>query len=337
MSSDEMNNEEPIAADVLEGPIVNTSPSLTMNPSVPSVEIPSSMLESKPRLWTVFVTTLSAALLSQGVSLASAAILGIGFFATMSGEDLSKLSQDEVVKLVSAYVFAHPALVFFLFIPGQIALLGIAIFAAIRSPVPFVSRLSLTRPSWPWWVTVAAVLAAPFVTHLWSILLSGFVDSNQFMEMFVKMSRSMTDGFGIGVSLLCFAALPAFSEEWLFRGYVQTRLAQRWSPWLAILVSSLLFAVFHGDPVHVIFVFPIGLWLGYISWRSGSIIPAMLAHAYNNSLSLIGAVYDQTDALDTGMAAFSDQLVVFLGLPGLLVFIGYRIASRKGLWKTGHA
>ena len=147
----------------------------------------------------------------------------------------------------------------------------------------------------------------------------------------------MTDGFGIGVSLLCFAALPAFSEEWLFRGYVQTRLAQRWSPWLAILVSSLLFAVFHGDPVHVIFVFPIGLWLGYISWRSGSIIPAMLAHAYNNSLSLIGAVYDQADALDTGMAAFSDQLIVFLGLPGLLVFIGYRIASRKGLWKTGHA
>ena len=337
MSSDEMNNEEPIAADVLEGPIVNTSPSLTMNPSVPSVEIPSSMLESKPRLWTVFVTTLCAALLYLGVALASGFIIGILNSATMSGEDLSKLSLDEVVKLVSAYVFAHPALVFFLLIPGPIALLGITVFAAIRSPVPFVSRLSLTRPSWPWWVTVAAVLAAPFVSFLWSILRSGFVDSNQFMEMFVKMSRSMTDGFGIGVSLLCFAALPAFSEEWLFRGYVQTRLAQRWSPWLAILVSSLLFAVFHGDPVHVISVFPIGLWLGYISWRSGSIIPAMLAHAYNNSLALIGAVYDQTDALDIGMASFSDQLVVFLGLPGLLVFIGYRIASRKGLWKTGHA
>lgn len=278
MSSDEMNNEEPIAADVLEGPIVNTSPSLTMNPSVPSVEIPSSMLESKPRLWTVFVTTLSAALLYLGVALASGFIIGIDFF-TRSGGDLSKLSQDEVVKLFSAYVFAHPALVFFLLIPGHIALLGIAIFAAIRSPVPFVSRLSLTRPSWPWWVTVAAVLAAPFVSFLWSILRSGFVDSNQFMEMFVKMSRSMTDGFGIGVSLLCFAVAPAFSEEWLFRGYVQTRLAQRWSPWLAILVSSLLFAVIHLDPVHVISVFPIGLWLGYISWRSGSIIPAMLAHA----------------------------------------------------------
>ena len=336
MSSDEMNNEEPIAADVLEGPIVNTSPSLTMNPSVPSVEIPSSMLESKPRLWTVFVTMLSAVLLYLGVSLASGVIIGIDFF-TRSGGDLSKLSQDELVKLLSAYVFAHPALVFFLLIPGPIALLGITVFAAIRSPVPFVSRLSLTRPSWPWWVTVAAVLAAPFVTHLWSILLSGFVDSNQVMEMFVKMSRSMTDGFGIGVSLLCFAALPAFSEEWLFRGYVQTRLAQRWSPWLAILVSSLLFSVIHVDPAHVISVFPFGLWLGYISWRSGSIIPAMLAHAYNNSLALIGAVYDQTDALDTGMASFSEQLLVFLGLPGLLVFIGYLIASRKGLWKTGHA
>jgi hypothetical protein len=161
------------------------------------------------------------------------------------------------------------------------------------------------------------------------MVISNFVEPNAFLEKMESMFQSTTENFGFGVTLLCIAVVPAFSEEWLFRGYVQTRLAQRWSPWLAILVSSLLFAVFHLDPVHVLAVFPMGLWLGFISWRCGSIIPAMIAHTYNNSLSLIGVVYDQTDSLDATMSSFANQTTVYLGVPALLVFIGYLIACRS--------
>lgn len=283
-----------------------------------------STSETKPRLWTVFLTMASATMAYLVVSTVCL-VVAIAVTAATLGGDASKRSAEELMNVV----FTQPASVIFLLVPAHIAILAISIFAAVLSPSPFASRLSLTRPSWPWWATVAAVLAAPFGSFLWSIVLSQFIESNQYMEMMVTMFRSTTDGFGIGVSLLCIAALPAFSEEWLFRGYVQTRLAQRWSPWLAILVSGLLFAVFHLEPLHVLAVFPIGLWFGYISWRSGSIIPAMLAHAYNNALSLIGVVYDQTDALDASMASFSNQVIVFLGLPGLLVIFGYLIASRS--------
>jgi hypothetical protein len=324
MSNEESKAEEPIASPVAPDLLNDGTPYQPANPSTSLVENPSSTLETKPRLWTVFLTTLTATLSYLGISLASL-VIALVVFAAMSGGDPSKRSPDEMMSLV----FAHPASIFYLLIPGHVALLGIAIFAAVLSPVPFASRLSLCRPTWPWWATVAAVLTAPFLSFLWSMVISNFVEPNAFLEKMESMFQSTTENFGFGVTLLCIAVVPAFSEEWLFRGYVQTRLAQRWSPWLAILVSSLLFAVFHLDPVHVLAVFPMGLWLGFISWRCGSIIPAMIAHTYNNSLSLVGVVYDQTDSLDATMSSFANQVTVYLGVPALLVIFSYLIVSRS--------
>jgi membrane protease YdiL (CAAX protease family) len=318
------NNEEPNASLVAPESIADGNPHQSANPSTSVVETPSSTLEPKPRLWTVFLTTLTATLSYLGISLASL-FIAVVVVAALSAQDSTKRAPDETLNLI----FSHPASIFYLLIPGHVALLGIAIFAAVLSPTPFAARLSLNRPAWPWWATVAAVLTAPFFSFLWSMVISNFVEPNAYLEIMETMFRSTTENFGFGATLLCIAVMPAFSEEWLFRGYVQTRLAQRWTPWLAILVSSILFAVFHLDPVHVLAVFPMGLWLGFISWRCGSIIPAMLAHTYNNALSLIGVVYDQSDSLDASLSSFANQATVFLGVPGLLVIFSYLITSRS--------
>ncbi|MBU6239620.1 MAG: CPBP family intramembrane metalloprotease [Planctomycetes bacterium] len=324
MTSDEMNNQEPIAANVAPDSVSNANLSMPTDHLPSTLQTPPSTQDSKPRLWTVFLTTVSATLCYLGISLASL-FIAVVVVAALSVKDSTKKSPDELMNAV----FEHPASIFYLLIPGHIALLGIAIFAAILSPTPFAARLSLNRPTWPWWATAAAVLTAPFLSFLWSMVISNFVEPNAFLEKMESMFQSTTENFGFGVTLLCIAVVPAFSEEWLFRGYVQTRLAQRWSPWLAILVSSLLFAVFHLDPVHVLAVFPMGLWLGFISWRCGSIIPAMIAHTYNNSLSLVGVVYDQTDSLDATMSSFANQVTVYLGVPALLVIFSYLIVSRS--------
>lgn len=323
MSSDDLNIEESISPGATE-PVVRSvgfSPPALSSASTSETRLSASA--PKPRLWTVFLTVLFATIFYMGVSLVCF-VIAITVVAAMSDADPTKKSTSELMN----NVLSHPGSILFLLVPGHIVLLGIAIAAAVFSPSPFATRLSLRLPAWPWWTTIAAVLAAPFFSFLWSIVLSQFVSSNEYFEKMAEMFRSTTNGFGFAVTLLCISVMPAFSEEWLFRGYVQTRLLQRWSPWLAILVSSSLFAAFHLDPLHVIAVFPIGLWLGYISWRCASIIPAMLAHAYNNALSLVGVIYDEADAMDSGMSSIANQATVFLGLPALLVFIGYLIAAR---------
>ena len=74
-------------------------------------------------------------------------------------------------------------------------------------------------------------------------------------------------------------------EELFFRGYLQSRLVQRWGRWMGIGVSSLAFGFIHFDPLHSTFAFCIGLFLGWVADRSGSIRPAMFMHVLNNTVS----------------------------------------------------
>jgi len=82
--------------------------------------------------------------------------------------------------------------------------------------------------------------------------------------------------------VLFIALVPGFVEETLFRGYIQRRLLKRWSPAVAILVTTVLFAIMHIMPHAVVNAFVIGLWLGVLAWRTGSVWPGIVSHAFIN-------------------------------------------------------
>ena len=88
--------------------------------------------------------------------------------------------------------------------------------------------------------------------------------------------------------MLFISLAPGLCEELLFRGYLQTRLLERWKPGFAILVSSALFALFHITPQAMALAFIVGLFLGVLAWRTGSIWPGVLCHAFiNGSLNVL--------------------------------------------------
>jgi membrane protease YdiL (CAAX protease family) len=74
------------------------------------------------------------------------------------------------------------------------------------------------------------------------------------------------------------------AEEIFFRGYMQTALRERWSAPLAIVVTSAAFGVLHLDWLHSVLAMLLGLWLGFITERAGSALPAVVAHVVNNVL-----------------------------------------------------
>jgi membrane protease YdiL (CAAX protease family) len=84
--------------------------------------------------------------------------------------------------------------------------------------------------------------------------------------------------------------LPPLFEETLFRGYARTRLVESYGPMGAVLVSSLLFMLMHGhfyatDPLKpltlVVNIVAVICW-AYAAYRTGSIVPGMVAHAIGN-------------------------------------------------------
>jgi len=119
------------------------------------------------------------------------------------------------------------------------------------------------------------------------------------------------------VWIVLIALLPGFVEELFYRGFLQRGLLMRWGGLSSILTSSLLFAAVHGDPVTAIAIFPLGIWLGTVAWRTNSIRMTFLMHAMVNGLwtglMMVVARGVVTEALQNWIifAAFAFGLLAF--------------------------
>jgi sodium transport system permease protein len=94
------------------------------------------------------------------------------------------------------------------------------------------------------------------------------------------------------ILFLSLAVAPAIAEESFFRGYLLGALRGRMNAWGAIGLTGVIFGLFHASVAGLIAVdrvassMLLGIVLGWICWRSGSVVPGMLTHALHNSLML---------------------------------------------------
>lgn len=125
---------------------------------------------------------------------------------------------------------------------------------------------------------------------------------------------------------LTVAILPAFAEEFTFRGIIMGSL-RPYSEGLAILVSSATFALMHGNFVQLPFTFCCGLVFAYIDIKCNSLLPSIIIHFLNNGLSVLFDVLTSYQILDEYWANFGYG-VIFV-ITGILSFIFIkRIISR---------
>lgn len=87
----------------------------------------------------------------------------------------------------------------------------------------------------------------------------------------------------LGYVALCLFA--PFVEEMVFRGAIlRSFLGGKLKPWIAIVISSALFAVAHGNFSQMPHAFICGLFLGWMYVRTGSILPGVAFHWANNTI-----------------------------------------------------
>jgi len=80
--------------------------------------------------------------------------------------------------------------------------------------------------------------------------------------------------------------LAPFGEEMMFRGYIQDFLKSRVRTELAIILSSIIFSLFHPFKVFPQ-VFVLAVILGTVKEHYNSLIPSVVIHSLNNFLALI--------------------------------------------------
>ena len=104
-------------------------------------------------------------------------------------------------------------------------------------------------------------------------------------------------GRDFGMALVVGVGLAAVCEETLFRGFLlqSQRQAGRHA---AVWITACCFGFLHMDPIRFIATTMLGAIFGYLAWATGSILPAVAAHAANNFMALSLAYFSGPDPAD---------------------------------------
>ena len=86
--------------------------------------------------------------------------------------------------------------------------------------------------------------------------------------------------------ILVMAVIPAICEELVFRGFLLSGFRRLNNTWSAIALSSLFFAIIHGILQQSLNAFAMGLIIGYIAIKTGSLLPCILYHLTHNTIAL---------------------------------------------------
>jgi membrane protease YdiL (CAAX protease family) len=107
-------------------------------------------------------------------------------------------------------------------------------------------------------------------------------------------------------------------EEIIFRGFILKSM-QKYGNLTAILVSSILFSMFHLNLVQFINPVLVGILLAFIAIKSNSIFPSMIAHIFNNTMAFAatGIATLKMPALEGAFSFF----YLFIGISALVLFV----------------
>ena len=110
---------------------------------------------------------------------------------------------------------------------------------------------------------------------------------------------------GLGAGLLLYGIFSPLAEELVFRGILFTQGKTLMKPAYAAILSAVLFGLYHGNSIQMVYSFALGLVLAYAYHYSGQFIVPVVLHAIINVIvyvsSNLGMFYDDGSQLTTGI------------------------------------
>jgi len=159
-----------------------------------------------------------------------------------------------------------------------------------------------------------------------------------FWELF---ERIFENRFGFWGAFFKIAILAPVIEETLFRGIIMHGLMKNYKSWYAILLSGILFSLFHLNPWQMTYTFFLGIILGWLMVRTRSLPLCIITHSINNILVLYSVsskkIFPET--LFTGLSR-SNSILISIGfiVIGILfiTLISGKIGIKKNEKETQH-
>lgn len=175
---------------------------------------------------------------------------------------------------------------------SQVLLLALPVLLFVRlGPFRVREALALRAPT-PVQLGAGTLIVLGAIPLGWTLAwLQTFVMEmpEEFLAALEELVRADTAGEFLWLLLLV-AITPAICEELLFRGALLQGLSNGMTPARAITVSAAVFGAFHLSTETVIRFLPsagLGVVLGYVVWRTGSLFVGAAMHFVNNGFIVV--------------------------------------------------
>ena len=111
---------------------------------------------------------------------------------------------------------------------------------------------------------------------------------NEVFPYYSQLTDDTMVGQPMWLLFLTVGILAPIAEELIFRGLVFRRMKDFMKPWMAIVLSGLLFGIYHGNMIQFLYASLMGILLAVIYHRTGTLWTSILAHVVANLWSLFG-------------------------------------------------
>lgn len=188
---------------------------------------------------------------------------------------------------------------------------------------------------------------APAVQYIWIIIFAGtlnFVLNNLIMignlSGYSASYEEIAEVFyspSLGIQLLCLGILTPTAEELVFRGLMYRRMREDTGFVAAMVYTAMVFGVFHGNLVQMVYGFIMGLMLAYVCEKYGSVAAPITAHIAVNIVSIL-ATYSQIYNWMMGSLLIVGVITVgcaVIAASAFLVIRGIDESPEKGSRDTG--
>ncbi len=174
---------------------------------------------------------------------------------------------------------------------------------------PFQKKVSGV---WDFVFIISGVLAAWGLASLLQIL-----SSSLFPDAAAKLSETLQSALGGNevIGMLTGILLAPICEELAVRGIILRRSERAFGVIGVMIISAVLFGIFHMNIIQGLYVLPMGAFWGYVGYRYKSVIPCFLCHIINNGLGLL--LPEDLNQLVAGV-------VMFVVCGAVAAFVGVR-------------
>ena len=125
-----------------------------------------------------------------------------------------------------------------------------------------------------------------FLWKRWAVVGLGRITRSVPDDMTEQDFENMTGGV---IGFIDTGFMAPVAEDLLCRGAILgalLRLMPR-RPWVAIVVQAVIFGLIHMNPVQTVFGTFYGILLGWLCWRTASVLPGIFIHILNNASALL--------------------------------------------------